>query len=309
MDFLDELRTFERIAHAGSLSAAAREMRMATAAVSRRLDDLEARLGVRLVHRSTRGLILTEEGVTTLQQARTLLDEADSLQDSFRGHAHTVTGRLHVGAPSRFGQRYVLPAVETFLNRHEGADVALHLSDRYQDLIGEGLDLTIRVGGSPDSTYIVRRIAVSERVVCAAPSYLARMGTPVRPEDLARHPCLVPGDMDVWTFRRQGRTSRVKVPTRVRCYHGDVVTELCLRGLGVALKSLWDVRDEIEAGTLVRLLPDYKVEDDAHVSVLLPGRRFVPPRVRAFIACLESAIGDLPRWQAGAPQRPPAPPG
>lgn len=309
MDFLDELRTFERIAHAGSLSAAARDMRMGTAGVSRRLDELEARLGVRLVHRSTRGLALTTEGVTALEQARALLDSADSLQDMFRDRRDIVTGRLHVAAPSRFGQRYVLPAVEAFLTKHERADVALHLSDRYQDLVAEGLDLAVRVGNSPDSTYLTRRIAVSERVVCAAPGYLARNGTPASPEELADHACLVPGDMDVWAFQCKGRTTRVKVAPRVRCYHGDVVAELCLRGLGVALKSLWDVWEEIAAGKLVRLLPDHTVEGDAHVSVLLPGRRFVPPRVRAFIGCLQATIGDPPVWQAAAARTPRTPSG
>lgn len=305
MNFLDELRTFERIAHAGSLSAAARELRLAPAGVSKRLDDLEARLGVRLVHRSTRGLILTEEGVTVLEEARAVLDSADALETMFTERTGVVTGRLNLSAPSRFGERYVVPAVADFLERHQDAEVSLRLNDRYQDLVSEGLDLAIRVGSSPDSPNFARRIAVSERIVCAAPDYLAKMGTPARPEELARHACLVLGNKDVWSFRQRGRTSRVRVPARVRCYDGDVIADLCRRGLGVALKSVWDIFEDLDAGRLVPIFPQFEVEDDAGIFALLPGRRFVPPRVRAFIACLQATIGEPPVWQRPGPPPPP----
>jgi DNA-binding transcriptional LysR family regulator len=304
MNFLDELRTFERIAQAGSLSAAARELRIAPAGVSKRLDDLEARLGVRLVHRSTRGLILTEEGVTVLQDVRDLLDSAEALERKFQAQKGVVAGRLHVAAPSRFGERYVVPAVADFLERYEGAEVSLYLNDRYHDLIGEGLDLAIRIGSSPDSAHVTRKIAVSERIVCAAPAYLERMGTPVRPDELTGHACLVLGNKDVWSFRHQGHGRRVKVPARVHCHDGDVVLDLCRRGLGIALKSVWDVFEDVESGRLVPLLTQYNVEDDAEIFVLLPARRFVPPRVRAFIACLQAAIGDPPVWTRPTPPSP-----
>lgn len=297
MDFLDELRTFERIAHAGSLSAASRALRVSPAGVSKRLTDLEARMGVRLFHRSTRGLALTEEGTAVLAQARSLLDCAEALETKFSDQAERISGLLRVSAPSRFGERYVVPAVQSFLTNHPSAEISLHLTDRHQDLITEGLDLTVRVGSSPDSSYIVRKLAISRRIVCASPDYLARRGRPSRPEELEDHDCLVLEDKDLWRFRHDGRERRVRVRPRVRSRDSDVVSELCRRGLGIALKSLWDVYEDIAVGRLVTLMSEYEVEDEGMICILLPCRNFVPPKVRAFITCLRDSIGDPPVWQ------------
>lgn len=296
MDFLDELRTFERIARTGSLSAAGRELRIATAGVSKRLTDLESRLGARLFHRSTRGLALTEEGSAVLEQARSLLENAESLETMFHDQTERVSGLLRVSAPSRFGERYVVPAVQDFLHHHPDAEVSLHLTDRHQDLISDGLDLAVRVGSSPNSNYIVRKLAVSQRIVCASPDYLDRMGVPKEPADLERHDCLVLEEKDVWRFRCDSRECRVRVRPKIRCRDSDVVSQLCRRGLGVALKSVWDVFEDIAEGRLVTLLDDYAVEDEGMICILLPCRHLVPPKVRVFISCLQACIGDPPIW-------------
>lgn len=297
MDLLDEITTFERIARTGSLSAAGRDLRIATAGVSRRLSALESRLGVRLFQRSTRGLALTGEGSTLLARARDFLADAQSLETLFLEDAGQVSGLLRLSAPTRFGERYVVPAIEAFLHRHPAADVSLHLTDRHLDLVDDGLDLAVRIGPSPDSSRILRRLAVSTRIVCASPDYLHRMGTPHSPADLEAHDCLVLGDKDVWRFGLDGHECRVRVRPRLRCLDGDVVSQFCRRGLGVALKSRWDVFEDVAAGHLVPLLDHFTVEDDAMICVLLPSRRQVPVRVRTFLDCLRGRIGDPPIWQ------------
>ncbi len=297
MDLFDELRIFERIARSGSLSQAARDLNIAPAGVSKRLSDLEQRLGVRLFHRSTRGLALTEEGRAALERTRGILEGAEALEALFRDRGAQVTGTLRLAAPSRFGLLYVVPALADFLQLYPQAGVALALTDRRQDLVADGLDLAVRIGRSPDSSYVVRKLADSARVVCAAPDYLARRGRPRRPEDLAAHDCLVLEDNDVWRFSRGDETCEVRLTPRVRCRDGDAVTELCRRGAGVALKSVWDVHEDLAAGRLVRLLPDYRSESAAPISILLPDRHFVPPRVGAFVDCLKARIGDPPVWQ------------
>lgn len=297
MDLLDELKVFERIARNGSLSQAARELDLAPAGVSKRLAALEARLDVRLFHRSTRGLSLTDEGAAALERARGMLQDAEDLEGMFRERAGRVSGLLRIGAPSRFGARYVVPTVAEFLAQHPEADAVLDLTDRIQDLVVDGLDLAVRIGPLPDSNLITRKLADNHRIACAAPAYLERRGHPRRPQDLAEHDCLVVENNNVWRFNGGLAPVEVRVRPRVRCRHTDEVAALCRMGTGIALKSIWDVHDDIAAGRLVRVLPEYPVAGTAAIALLLPERQLVPPRVRAFIACLQARIGSPPYWE------------
>lgn len=293
MDLLDQLRTLDCIARAGSLSAAGRELDVAIAGVSKRLSGLEARVGVRLFQRSTRGLSLTEEGSAVLERARVILEDTRAFETMFSEQTKNVSGVLRVAAPCRFGERYVVPAVDRFLRQNPQADVVFSLTDRQQDLIAERLDIAVRIGKTPDSSYVRRLLAHSRRVICAAPSYLQRMGTPNRPEDLDRHQCLVLQFQDVWRFRHGERTLPIRVSSRVRCENGDVIADLCRRGLGIAMKSIWDVYEDLAEGRLVQLLKNYTLDDDGMIFILLPSKRFVPARVRAFISCLQEEIGAM----------------
>jgi len=296
MDLIGELKAFERTAHTNSLSRTARELRLSVASVSKRLEHLERRLGVRLFNRSTRGLALTDEGHEALATACRLLADADALQGMFADAPAAIGGTLRVAAPSRFGETYVTPAVAAFLRQHPHAWVDLQFTDRTQNLIDEGIDLAIRIGPLADSGYIVRKLSDSQRVVCASPAYLERRGRPVEPRDLEDHDCLVLEGNDTWRFERDGEAIAVRVQPRVRCRQSDAVSALARLGTGIALKSIWDVADDLEQGRLETVLPVYTVHSEAAISLLLPHRRFVPPRVRAFIECLEAAIGDPPAW-------------
>lgn len=296
MELTDELRVFARLAQAGSISRVARELGLSVASVSKRLSALEARLGVRLFHRSTQGLSLTDEGGAALDRAQRLLDESDALVAMFDEHGRNDSGTLRVAAPTRFGERYVAPVVAAFVERYPQVQVELHLSDRQQDLVGEGLDLAIRIGPLTDSRNVAKPLFESRRVVVASPLYLERRGAPETPAALADHDCLVLEDNDVWHFRAGETEETVRIPARVRCRSGDAISALCLAGAGIALKSVWDVVADIRDGRLARILVDYPVRGPADISVLLPDRRYVPPRVHRFIESLREHIGDPPPW-------------
>lgn len=301
MELTDELRVFARLAQAGSISRVARELDLSVASVSKRLDRLEARLGVRLFQRSTHGLRVTDEGSAALDRAQRLIDDSDALIAMFDEHGGNDSGTLRVAAPTRFGDRYVAPAVAEFVRRHPRVRVELHLTDRQQDLVGEGLDLAIRIGPLTDSRNVAKPLFESRRVVVAAPAYLDRSGVPATPGALVDHDCLVLEDNDVWHFRVGDADEAVRIPARVRCRRADAVSALCLAGAGVALKSVWDVVDDLRSGGLVQLLGDYPVISTADISVLLPDRRYVPPRVRRFIETLREYVGEPPPWAAAIP--------
>lgn len=296
MELTDELRVFARLAQAGSISRVARELDLSVASVSKRLSGLEARLGVRLFQRSTQGLSLTDEGSAALDRAQRLIDDSDALVAMFDEGGGQDSGTLRVAAPTRFGERYVAPAVAAFVDRYPRVRVELHLSDRHQDLVGEGLDLAIRIGPLTDSRNVAKPLFESRRVVVAAPAYVERSGLPAAPAALADHHCLVLEDNDVWHFRVDGAEQAVRIPARVRCRHGDAVSALCVAGAGIALKSVWDVVDDLRSGRLVQLLDAFPVLGTADISVLLPDRRYVPPRVRRFIETLRDHIGEPPPW-------------
>ncbi len=300
MELIDELRVFARLAQAGSMSRVARELDLSVASVSKRLDRLEARLGVRLFHRSTQGLTVTDEGSVARARAQRLIDDSDALIALFDAHGTSDSGTLRVAAPTRFGERYVAPALAAFVRRYPRVRVELHLTDRHQDLVGEGLDLAIRIGPLPDSRNIAKPLFESRRVVVASPAYLERRGIPATPGALADHDCLVLEDNDAWRFRMGVGEQVVRLPVRVRCRRGDAVSALCLAGAGIALKSVWDIIDELQSARLVQVLGDYPVLGPADISVLLPDRRYVPPRVRRFIETLREHIGEPPPWASTA---------
>lgn len=296
MELTDELRVFARVAQAGNISRVARELDLSVASASKRLSRLEDRLGVRLFHRSTQGLSLTDEGSAALDRAQRLIDDSDALVAMFDERGGNDPGTLRVAAPTRFGERYVAPAVAAFIDRYPRVRVELHLSDRRQDLVGEGLDLAVRIGPLTDSRNVAKPLFESRRIVVAAPAYLERSGVPDTPGALADHDGLVLEDNDVWHFRVGDADQAVRIPVRVRCRQGDAISALCLAGAGIALKSVWDVVDELASGRLVPILREYPVLGPADIAVLLPERRYVPPRVRRFIETLREHVGVPPPW-------------
>ncbi len=191
MDHLTDLTLFLRVLDLGSISAAARSLDLSVAVASQRLKRLERGLGVRLLHRTTRQLRPTPEGIALAEQGRSLVEELDVLTSSLRSDAKSIAGTLRVTIPASFGRQYISPLLTEFMTRHPRLRLHIDLSDQMRDLVGEGLDLAIRIGTLKDSELVATRLTSNRRVLCASPAYLRRHGTPKKPEDLAKHECLL----------------------------------------------------------------------------------------------------------------------
>jgi len=302
---LQEITVFTRIVGTGSLSAAARDLGMSPAVVSRRLAALEARLGVRLVNRTTRSLHLTDEGAAYFETChRVLADiaEADAAVSAGRAEPR---GILRVALPASFGNQHVAPLVPRFAERYPAVQLALSLSDRNVNVVEEGFDLAIRIADLADSSLAARKLAPNRRVVCASPGYLQRYGTPLTPEDLAQHNCLATDFAMNWDYRApNGKRGSVRVSGRYTCDNWEVLREWALAGLGDALKSTWDVRRHLEDGSLVSLLPGYTFATDVAIYAVYPHRRHLPAKTRAFIEFLAESFGPEPYWDRPAGRSP-----
>lgn len=295
---LQELTIFAKVVGTGSLSAAARDLGMSPAVVSRRLASLEARLGVRLVNRTTRSLHLTDEGAAYYETCTRVLAEIEEADAAVSAGRAEPRGVLRVAIPASFGNQYVAPLVPKFAELYPNVQIALSLSDRTVNLVEEGFDLAIRIADLADSALAARRLAPNRRVVCASPAYLRRNATPATPEDLAKHNCLTTTDFAMnWDYRApDGKSGSVRVTGRYACDNWGVLREWALAGLGVALKSTWDVRRHLEDGSLVSLLPGYTFAGDVAIYAVYPHRRHLPAKTRAFIEFLADSFGPEPYW-------------
>ena len=305
-DVLTEMSVFSRVVAAGSLSSAARELGLSPAMVSRRLAALEARLGVRLVNRTTRSLRLTDEGASYFETCSRLLTEIDEADAAVSAGRVEPRGPLKVALPAAFGNRHIAPLIPRFAARYPKVQLALSLSDRTVNLVEEGFDVAIRIAELEDSSLAARKLAPNRRVVCASPDYLRRHGTPRAPEDLAAHNCLTSTDFVMsWDYKGpDGTSASVRVSGRYACDNWEVLRQWALAGLGVALKSTWDVRQHLEDGSLVPLCPGYTFGTDVAIYAVYPHRRFLPAKTRAFIEFLADSFGPEPYWDQPAPARP-----
>jgi DNA-binding transcriptional LysR family regulator len=303
-DVIAEMSVFSRVVAGGSLSAAARELGLSTAMVSRRLAALEARLGVRLLNRTTRSLRLTDEGASYYDTCSRLLAEIDEAEAAVSAGRVEPQGALKVAIPASFGNRHIAPLVPRFAERYPKVQLALSLSDRTINVVEEGFDLAIRIAHLEDSSLAARKLAPNRRVVCASPEYLKRHGTPHTPQDLAAHNCLTSTDFAMsWDYTApDGAPGSVRVSGRYACDNWEVLGEWALAGLGVALKSTWDVRQHLENGSLVPLCPGYTFGTDVAIYAVYPHRRFLPAKTRVFIEFLAQSFGPEPYWDA--PLRP-----
>jgi DNA-binding transcriptional LysR family regulator len=297
-DVLTEMSVFSRVVAAGSLSSAARELGLSPAMVSRRLSALEARLGVRLLNRTTRTLRLTDEGANYYDTCSRLLSEIDEAEAAVSAGRIEPRGALKVALPASFGNRHIAPLVPRFAERYPNVQLALSLSDRTVNIIEEGFDLAVRIAHLEDSSLAARRLAPNRRVVCASPAYLRRHGTPRAPQDLAGHNCITSTDFSMnWDYTDPGGVAgSVRVTGRYACDNWEVLREWALAGLGVALKSTWDVRQHLEDGSLVPLFPGYTFGSDVAIYAVYPHRRHLPAKTRVFIEFLAESFGPEPYW-------------
>jgi len=303
MDRIGDIGLFLRVLDLGSISAAARSLDLSVAVASQRLQRLERDLGVRLLHRTTRRLHATPEGAVLAEQGRALVEDLEALSGSLRQAGAGVTGVLRITASASFGRQYLSPLLPDFLRAHPGVRLSISLTDHVLDLVSSGFDLAIRIGTLADSTLVARKLADNQRLLCASPDYLAQHGWPQTPQDLAHHQCLIlvgsQGRSDVWRMGDgAGGEVAVRVQGRVEANTGELLADAALAGFGIAMHSVWHVSADLRAGRLVPVLPDYPLADSG-IYAVMPQRRLVPPRVRAFVDFLAQQWGDAPPWAAG----------
>jgi DNA-binding transcriptional LysR family regulator len=293
MDRLDELTVFLAIFEAGSLVGASRRLRRSPPAVTRALGALEDRIGLRLFERTTRRLAPTEAGRLLAERARTLVAEYET---ALGGAAQApVRGVLRITAPVQFGRRHVAPIVSAFLNDHPDVRVELTLNDRNLDLIEEGVDLAVRIGGLPDSTLIARQVGSVRRVVVASPRYIAVRGTPRVPADLAKHDTIfgmARSSAREWRFARNGRGAIVRLSPRLLVDDVETQVQAAKAGRGVARVLSYQVTEELAAGSLVLLLRDFEPEP-LPVQLVTLSRAHMTSKVRAFIDAAAKALRDV----------------
>ena len=301
MDRLKQLETFAAVVSRGSLSAAAQAEGVAPAVIGRRLDALEERLGVKLMVRTTRRLSLTHEGSAFLEDCTRILADIASAEASVSAGGVKASGHVRITAPGGFGRRHVAPLVPGFLAQHPEVSISLNLSDRVIDLVNEGYDCAVRVGDLPDSSLISVRLADNRRRCVAAPSYLARAGTPQQPLDLMRHDCLTlsseASQSRGWAFLIDGAVQHLRPPGRLDCSDGQVLHAWCLQGLGVAWRSTWEVEADLRAGRLVSVLDDHAAPPNG-IYAVLPHVRHLPLRVRLWVDFLKHSYSAPGYWGA-----------
>lgn len=299
MSRLDEIETFVAIVEAGSLSGAARSGGIALSAVSRRLKDLEQRVGTTLLLRSTRSLSLTDQGREYFLRCRQVLSDLEEAETQLRDTAGQLTGNIRVAAPVTFSTLHLAPLFSRFMERHPQVSLDIDLSDRQVDLIEEGFDLAVRIGRLKDSTLVARRLTPIRHVPTAAPALLDRLGVPERPEDMADFPVLRYSSTRVagrWDFMRpDGTGGSVVLSGRMRCNNGDLLVNAAVHGLGLCLEPTFMTGPLVQDGRLIPLFADHIWSDNAAYVVYAGGRQ-LPRRVRTLIDFLAEALSPDPWW-------------
>ena len=299
MDRFENMGTFIRVVEAGSISGAADRMGVAKSAVSRRLKELEEHLGVELFHRTTRQMNLTDTGRAFYHQAVRILDDVLEAEHATSQAHGTLKGSLKIALPSSFGLMHIGPAINEFLKEHPQVEFDLDFNDREVDLIQEGFDLAIRIANLPDSSLIARRFAPVKTVMCASPDYLEQMGIPRSPDELIEHQCLVYSllrDYEYWHLSDiRGNEIRTRIRPYLKASTGEFIRDAAVAGLGIVLIPTFIAYKEIERGTLVPVLKDYK-PPQINAYAIYPQTRHLSQRVRTFVDLLVKRFEGTPYW-------------
>ncbi|ODN71704.1 HTH-type transcriptional regulator DmlR [Methylobrevis pamukkalensis] len=274
-------------------------MALSPAVVSKRIRRLEDRLGTRLLQRTTRQIALTEAGQGFYERIVAILASIEEAEAFVSRRSALARGTLKVSAPTSFGRMHIAPYLGEFLEANPDLGVNLVLSDDFVDVVGEGYDLAIRIAELADSSLVVRRLAPAHRVLCASPDYLEAHGTPKSIEDLSDHICLAAAHQDPWRLEGPGGPVAVRASGPVQTNSSEVVRELTLAGVGIALRSTWDIGPDLSAGRLKIVLPEYRASRHVGVYAVYPSRRFLAAKVRVFIDYLANLYGPQPYWDQG----------
>lgn len=301
-----ELAFFCLLIKQGSLVATARELNLTPPAVSRRLSLLEERLGVRLLNRTTRRISPTNEGEVYFQNAQRILSDIDEMEQLVSSSRAAPKGLLRVNAPLGFGRSYIASAISKFTKNFPDVEVQLHLTDRPIGLPDEAVDVAIRFGDMPDSRLIAKKIAFNRRLLCAAPAYLKKFGTPNYPHDLAQHQCIVLRQNESaygnWRLSRGKQTETIKVHGKLSTNDGEVALSWALDGHGILMRAEWDVAKYLRSGRLIHVLPEYETPA-ADVYAVYQERLNLSAKIAYFVEHLRDFLGkhaDSPSLAKGA---------
>lgn len=307
MDRLRAYEVFVTVVSRGSFTRAADALETSPANVTRYVNELEAHLGTRLINRTSRKLSLTEGGETLYARCKSILDDVVETEGLVSSASVEPRGRLRINAPVSFGILHLAPLWPEFMRRYPRVELDVALIDRVVDIVDEGYDLAIRISRTGSTNHAARKLATSRNIVCASPDYLKRCGHPVTPADLAGHQCigyLYASTGDEWQLiDSKGRAHAVKVNYNMRSNNGDTARAAALAGQGVIWQPTFLVGNDLRAGKLVQILPEYRLPD-IDVLALYPSRRHLSAKIRAMIDFLAEAFGGVAPWDREITARP-----
>ncbi|MCQ2005222.1 LysR family transcriptional regulator [Rhizobium sp. NRK18] len=296
MTNLEDLDVFVRVAATGSMSAAGRILGLSPAVISKRIKRLEERLGTRLFQRTTRQIALTEAGKGYHDRVTAILADLEDAEAFASGRSSEMHGTLKISAPTSFGRMHIAPHLKTFMERHPGISIQLMLTDEFTDIVGGGFDLAIRIAELTDSSLVARRLAPVRRILCASSEYIAAHGAPRSIEELKTHICLPAHNNDSWRLEGPEGPVVLRPEGKLITNSSEVIREAVIGGLGIALRSTWDIGPELKARRIVQVLPAYESSRNVALSAVYPSREFLPQKVRAFIDYLAGLYGPSPYW-------------
>lgn len=293
---IEHIKLFVRLAITNNISNAGRELSLSPAVASNYINKLEEELGVRLVHRTTRKVSLTEEGVAFLPHAEEILSTIEIARASVGAGQIVPKGTIRVTAPSSFGRMHLMSALKGFLAQYPEISIDLRLSDSIVDLVEGGFDIAIRNADLKNSTLIARKLAPDNRIVCASPDYLEKFGEPKSPQDLRNHQCINLIGLESWLFDTpEGRLS-IKTRGNFRSDHGEAVRDACVNGIGISIAATWIAYQHLQRGDLVQILRDYPLVSESAIWAVYPSSRLLAPKVRVFIDYFSEYYGTPPYW-------------
>ena len=293
---ISDLEIFARVARTGNMSAAGREMGLSPAVVSKRISLLEDKLGARLFQRTTRQLTLTETGEGYFKRVLDILSLVEEAEDFVSRRNTKPRGTLKVSAPTSFSRLHIAPYIADFLASNPEIEIDLDLTDDFVDIIRDGFDVAIRIAELEDSSLVAKKLAPDTRVICASPKYIEQHGEPKSLADLAEHNCLSAGAQELWRLEGPQGQRQLRVKGNIRSNSAEFVREALVAGVGIGLRSTWDISEELKSGKLKIVLPAWRGSTNVAIYAVYPTRDFLPAKVNVFIDFLADLYGMDPYW-------------
>lgn len=295
---IEHLKLFVRIASTANISLAGRELNISPAVASAHIGKLEETLGVRLIHRTTRKVSLTDEGKLFLPHAHEVLDSIETAQAAVGAGSQTPQGTLRVTAPASFGRMHLVPAINEFISQYPKLNIDFRFTDSILDVVEGGFDVAIRDAELKDSNLHAKKLANDKRIIVASKDYVEKYGAPISPQELKNHKIVNLTGLEVWDFKAAQGITSIKTHSRLKMDNGEAVRDACIQGCGLSLTATWCGYPYLESGELVQVLKDYPLATDCALWAVYPTNRLLAPKVRAFIDFLAERFSGIPYWDA-----------